>query len=779
MVEARASSVSDVLDMARVAGNDRKLWLTVGSFIAIGAVLTLLNLKWPITRNAICYAKAALGIVQNHFNVSAIAHNTSWTSGKPILFSIVAAPFVWATDANTGTIIASFIGTAFFLAMAALALERLNRHAGIDSKLAPLEFIFVACNPLVLYQFWSAYPDSLFAGLVILAFVLTDIVATEAERDTRWHIAGLGATIFLAIHTKLYGAVLGLTCPLHLLMHRRELFLRSRFLTAKILTLVAVFAGLALILVATKLNMYTLLEFDDGAGFSDYLAGILRLEGNDIVLSLYMLGFALLLNFNAALLFVPTRAARSALDSAPALFASVYLLGLLTFAGTFNNMRYFLPAFPFIAPVLATGAQSIGSASRSAILISYAIIACTLVGIFNVASIERLAGPVVSKATSGSYEHIAAWLDNLRLPVQMTLKKQTDVINTSVPAGAILYWSSDYYGTASHGLAKDLGVTRSLDIRYVLTPSQIGSPAGSVYMVMYTSYQPDPGLRRVPSWATVQNLGYGVFRLDPISLDVVSEPRSYVEEHAPVRLRGELRTGKLLKVDPGNMNFFDGEKRLGMSSAQPFELDWKDASLGRHEITARTSYGQENPLVSPPLVVYVGIPAVERSVRPTGDLAIELRNGDVQPENYGLEMGEHQSLTGVYFDEVQLLQSAQVAKAYLQLTPAETDSQSTELEIQAELSVNPLPLKFERAELSRRPRTIAIVKWRTGPWTTASMPERSPDLSPILQEVLSQTGWRAGSSLLLLIHGSGKRVAQLPNGVMRDAPRLYVELKRD
>src|SRR5229473_1539557 len=195
---------------------DRKLRATLWIFLAAGTFFTLANLGLPIARNALCYAKAALGIIGHHFNLFAIAHDRAWTSGKPIFFSAFAAPFVWLFGANAGTIIASALGTAFFLWMVALALPRLNRLSGLDSSLIPLEFVLVASNPLVLYQFWSAYPDSLFAGLVMLAFILADVIATEPERDTRWHILGVGVTVYVAIHTKLYGAVLLLTCPLYL-----------------------------------------------------------------------------------------------------------------------------------------------------------------------------------------------------------------------------------------------------------------------------------------------------------------------------------------------------------------------------------------------------------------------------------------------------------------------------------------------------------------------------------------------------------------------------------
>src|SRR5262249_27454937 len=160
--------------------------LTLFMFLIVGAIFTLLNFRLPIARNALCYAKATLGLLQHHFNVFAVAHDRAWTAGKPIFFTVIAAPFVWMFNVNTGTVIAGFIGTVFFFWMAVKALPRLNKRCGVDPRLMPLELVLIAFNPLAIYQFWAAYPDSLFAGLSFLAFILIDIIATEPERDTRW-----------------------------------------------------------------------------------------------------------------------------------------------------------------------------------------------------------------------------------------------------------------------------------------------------------------------------------------------------------------------------------------------------------------------------------------------------------------------------------------------------------------------------------------------------------------------------------------------------------------
>src|SRR5579863_2695228 len=98
---------------------------TLCVFLVAGIFFTLINLSLPIARNALCYGKAALGIVQHHFDLFTIVRNSSWTSGKPIFFSAFAAPFVWLFDMNTGIIFASAAGTAFFLWTVTLALPRL------------------------------------------------------------------------------------------------------------------------------------------------------------------------------------------------------------------------------------------------------------------------------------------------------------------------------------------------------------------------------------------------------------------------------------------------------------------------------------------------------------------------------------------------------------------------------------------------------------------------------------------------------------------------------
>jgi hypothetical protein len=187
-------------------------------------------------------------------------------------------------------------------------------------------------------------------------------------------------------------------------------------------------------------------------------------------------------------------------------------LGLLTFPGTSYNMRYYLPAFLFIAPPLAAGAASLGMMARRAVLGIYGVIAVLFVLTFNFAPMQRSLGPVVTRV----WKHLPPnmWLDNLRLPVQMAIRGQINQINAQVPDGSVLYWSSSYYKTATHGLAEHLGVKKGLDIRYVLQDTDVPPSPTPIFLTEFTATEPVSKLWQPPAWAKVTPLGQGLFRLD-------------------------------------------------------------------------------------------------------------------------------------------------------------------------------------------------------------------------------------------------------------------------
>ena len=742
--------------------------------VALGIFLSLLNLRLPVARNAILYMKGALEIIARHFDLYTVVHEETWTGGKPLLFSLVATPFVQVLGGKAGLVATSALGTIFFLLAARLALPRLIRdRTALDPSVLVWGVALMAFNPLVLYQFWSGYPDSTFAGLVLMAFVLSDIIARETSGYFRWNIVLLGLTICAAFHMKLYGSVLIMTCPLYILMASVQHSGRLSLTKSKVVALFVVWAVLGGILAATKMGVNPLLILDTTNGFRDYVAGIQGFDLGYQIDSLSMFLFAVLLAFHVSLFCLFRKSAWKNYNFASTVFFSIYVAGLIPFTGTENNMRYFLPAFAFFPLAIAAGANSLSPSTRRWVLGSYVAIALVLVAVFNIAPINELARPIIMRAYTWEPD-LADWLDNLRIPVQMSGKRQIDTINTYVPNGATFYWSSDYYKSGTHGLAHEFGVKNTLDVKYVLEPSDIEPSPHPVFVYWFTSGEPPSRLWRAPGWSVPVSYGNGVFRLDPVSVRLESLSGDYVGDGETVRIRATPMDGSLFTVS--SVEFSEGGKELGLYHQPPFELNLSQLESGRHEVVARVRYLERPPLVSSPLVFYVGKPAFERVARETSDLAAEHEDGIELATEEVIWLFRDKRALGFHFRDINVRQHQHIAAGFLEVSAKEAESKSTVLDIRAELSPDANGLRLVDGDLSSRPKTASHVTWKLSSSVTGQR-MRSPNLAPILEEVVSQAGWRPGSSIMLLVRVSGQdRLVQAAEVDGSGAPTLIVDL---
>ena len=752
----------------------RNMWLTILVLLGIGLLLTLLNIHWPVARNALDYMKATLDIIARHFDLAAVARDYSRTGGKPILFSLVATPLVWLFNANAGIVLASTFGTALFLITSAFALRRLGNLSDLGRRILPLELILTVLNPLLIYQFWSGYPDTLFAAMVILAFVLTDIISREPERDTRWHLIALGLTLCAAVHTKLYGAILALSCPLYLVMYGKSLIARSTHLKSKIAILCLIWVALAVVFITAKLDVNPLIVLSKTTGFSSYIASLKESAIRYTSDSTITLGFTILLAFQFALLFLLSRAAWRSWTAAPTMFVTLYVIGLLPFSGTSINMRYFLPIFPFVAHALATGIQSFSLPFRRSVLSTYAVVALILVSIFNIPVVEEIASPYLKRLYS-QHPKIADLADNLRLPVQIAIRQQMDAVNAIVPAGSTLYWSSDYYGTATHGLAHYLGVKNGLNMRYVLQPSDPEPSDRPVFLTEFVADVPPNQLWRAPTWATPTSVGYGLFRLDPLSVSLISTSGDYVSHNGTIHLSAIPITGNNFNLR--SVEFIEGNNILSTYDSPPFELAIPGAKPGRHEFHVRVHYVEHEPVVSVPITIYVAIPALERTARDTEDIIMEFDDATIHATKDELLLDSNEREIGIRFSNITIPRGSRVTHAYLTLQAASVDSGKTTLDVHAELASNAKGLSYDDGDLSHRIPTTAHATWTLGPWSQTGQRDQSPDLAPLLEEVLSLPSWQGGNSLMFLIRVSGhERSAQSVDINDRHAPILNVIL---
>jgi phospholipase C len=173
--------------------------------------------------------------------------------------------------------------------------------------------------------------------------------------------------------------------------------------------------------------------------------------------------------------------------------------------------------------------------------------------------------------------------------------------------------------------------------------------------------------------------------------------------------------------------------------------------------------------------------AVDVRISASRDDAEEGSDGEIVIASSDLELvrdrGDEQTV-GMRFTSVAIPQGASITEAYIQFTVDQTTRRTTDLTIVGEASDSATIFSNESFDISSRPRTTADVGWAPPSWTTvgAAGPEqRTPNLAPIIQEIVNRPGWSSGNPLVITISGSGKRVAESYNGDQAAAPLLHVE----
>lgn len=86
----------------------------------------------------------------------------------------------------------------------------------------------------------------------------------------------------------------------------------------------------------------------------------------------------------------------------------------------------------------------------------------------------------------------------------------------------------------------------------------------------------------------------------------------------------------------------------------------------------------------------------------------------------------------------------------MQFVADEASTGSCDLVITGEASDDPAPFSSASYDVSSRARTSAAVSWSPEPWSVvgeASERQRTPDLSPVVQEIVDRPGYetRAGT----------------------------------
>ena len=172
---------------------------------------------------------------------------------------------------------------------------------------------------------------------------------------------------------------------------------------------------------------------------------------------------------------------------------------------------------------------------------------------------------------------------------------------------------------------------------------------------------------------------------------------------------------------------------------------------------------------------------VDVPVRAGADDAEEVPSGAVALGSGDLNLvtdGTRVQTVGLRFTGVAVPAGARITRAWVQFQADEVSTAACTLTIAGQASANAPGFTTTARDVSARQRTAATVSWSPAAWPTAGArgaEQRTPDLSAVLAQVVAAPGWASGNAVVLVVTGTGSRVAEAFEGGAARAPVLHVE----
>jgi Predicted metal-dependent phosphoesterases (PHP family) len=242
--------------------------------------------------------------------------------------------------------------------------------------------------------------------------------------------------------------------------------------------------------------------------------------------------------------------------------------------------------------------------------------------------------------------------------------------------------------------------------------------------------------------------------------------------------------GAIQKVE-----FYQGSTLLGEDTSAPYSYTWNNVSAGSYSITAKAidnlgAYTYSNAVaitvVNPgdPLssssAIAAGMDDVEESS--TGNILSNVNSTDIELINdAGTSAGNQ--VVGLRFTNLNISKGAIISNAYIQFTCDEVTTGTCNLLISGEDTDNSAAFTTVAYNVSSRTKTTAQVGWNPSGWATigeAGVNQRTPNLSAIIQEIVSRTSYLSSGAISFIITGSGTRTADSYEGSAAQAAKLFV-----
>ena len=233
--------------------------------------------------------------------------------------------------------------------------------------------------------------------------------------------------------------------------------------------------------------------------------------------------------------------------------------------------------------------------------------------------------------------------------------------------------------------------------------------------------------------------------------------------------------------DVARVEFFVNGERIGIDFTAPYEAAWTASDAGVALISALVVANDGTGASTEGVPVLVRTPQkYSERIDHSNDDGEERADGSIRRKNRDLEMVEDGSAlqtVAVRF-EPDLPQGAFISSAYIRFTADEIDTGQTDLVIRAEANDDAAQLAYVDFDITNRTPGNASVVWSPSAWrykhATGAL-QTTPNLGPLVQEVVNRPGWQPQNGMMFLVEGAGERTAEAFDGSAAEAAVLVVD----
>ena len=223
----------------------------------------------------------------------------------------------------------------------------------------------------------------------------------------------------------------------------------------------------------------------------------------------------------------------------------------------------------------------------------------------------------------------------------------------------------------------------------------------------------------------------------------------------------------------GNVNAVDTTASFSAAGGYVLQLSVTDGALSALDqvaVNVAAAGGGGAPSI---VEVPVRVGSDDAEERPTGG-GVDLVSSDLELVTDGTTV----QTVGMRFTNVTVPRGATITNAYVQFSVDETASTATGLTLAAQAVDNASTFTTAAGSISARARTAARVSWTPASWLTVGArgtEQRTPNLAPVLAEVVGRPGWASGNAMAVIVTGTGRRTADSFEGGAANAPTLHIE----